>query len=249
MSARPAGMAERLSRLLYAAEHPAAPLLPRDPVFAAVRDLRLHSGAVDTFLPFLEHAHGIALAPAERHDPRLEALTEMAAFLIGWANDVLSYRKESTRRGRRLDVVTLLRRNGADLGEAVATAVGQYDRVMCRFLELGERAAAAAPGPGGTWRPCTGSCAAPQSGSSPHPGTGTASGRASWRMPSATAPAREPSARWASPHSNGGGTPSSSPARPARPRRRGETVGGPPGHLRARAGCRSSSGAGPRSRC
>ncbi|MFD9372769.1 terpene synthase family protein [Streptomyces sp. NPDC060020] len=110
--------------------------------------MRLHSGAVDTFLPFLEHAHGIALAPAERHDPRLEALTEMAAFLIGWANGLLSYRKESTRRGRRVDVVTLLRRNGADLGEAVATAVGQYDRVMCRFLELGERAAAAAPGPG-----------------------------------------------------------------------------------------------------
>ncbi|MFJ2598362.1 terpene synthase family protein [Streptomyces erythrochromogenes] len=67
--------------------------------------MRLRSGAVDTFLPFLEHAHGIALAPAERHDPRLAALKETAAFLIGWANALLSYRKESTRPGRRLDVV------------------------------------------------------------------------------------------------------------------------------------------------
>ncbi|KOU38675.1 hypothetical protein ADK53_12345 [Streptomyces sp. WM6373] len=193
LSARPAGLADRLNRLLYAAEHPGAELLPPDPVADAVRDLRrrtdasfgpqagaawldglrvyflsllweagqrtapeypgiesyalmrLRSGAVDVFLPFLEHAHGIFLTPAERHDPRLAALREMAAFLIGWANDLLSYRKESSRPGRRLDVVTLLRRDGAGLSEAVSAAVGQYDRVMCRFLELGARAAATAP--------------------------------------------------------------------------------------------------------
>ncbi|MFE7184218.1 terpene synthase family protein [Streptomyces erythrochromogenes] len=194
LGVRPAGLADRLSRLLYAAEHPGATLLPRDPVADAVRDLRrrtealfgphagaawldslrayflsllweagqrtapeypgiesyalmrLHSGAVDTLLPFLEHAHGLALPPAARHDPRLTALEEMAAFLIGWSNDLLSYRKESTRPGRRLDVVTLLRRGGASLADAVTVAVGQYDRVMGRFLELGERVAATAPG-------------------------------------------------------------------------------------------------------
>ncbi|MCX5589021.1 hypothetical protein ACFV0H_15665 [Streptomyces erythrochromogenes] len=43
---RPAGLADRLSRLLYAAEHPAATLLPRDPVADAVRDLRRRTEAL-----------------------------------------------------------------------------------------------------------------------------------------------------------------------------------------------------------
>ncbi|MER5771811.1 selina-4(15),7(11)-diene synthase [Streptomyces sp. NPDC001985] len=101
--------------------------------------MRLYDGATTVVLPLLEMAHGYELQPHERDSPATRAAAEMASFIITWDNDILSHHKESRSSGYWLNVIRVLEHHhGLDPDQALATAVSQRDRVMCRYLRLHE---------------------------------------------------------------------------------------------------------------
>lgn len=99
--------------------------------------LRLFNGSmgVTTVLP--EVAGGYELSPCEIESPAVRALREMTCALVGWDNDIISYRKERERvhDGQNL-LDVLMAERGYDLAAALTDAVAMRDRTMCRFLEL-----------------------------------------------------------------------------------------------------------------
>ncbi|MFC5156136.1 selina-4(15),7(11)-diene synthase [Streptomyces amakusaensis] len=99
--------------------------------------MRLYDGATTVVLPLLEMGHGYELQPHERDSPATRAAAEMASFIITWDNDILSHHKESRSKGYWLNVIRVLEHHhGMAPDEALATAVAQRDRVMCRYLRL-----------------------------------------------------------------------------------------------------------------
>lgn len=71
-------------------------------------------------------------------DPDVRRLMTMSANIIGWANDVFSYRKEQAAGDPHNLVLLLSAERGLSLSEAVAQTIEMHDLEMVRFLELEE---------------------------------------------------------------------------------------------------------------
>ncbi|MGV9312772.1 selina-4(15),7(11)-diene synthase [Streptomyces sp. NPDC003691] len=102
--------------------------------------MRLYDGAATVVFPLLEMAHGDELRPGERDHPAVRALCEMTSFIISWDNDIFSHHKEASGNGFYLNALRVLQHHqGLSPADALTTAIGQRDRVMCLFLKLAEQ--------------------------------------------------------------------------------------------------------------
>ncbi|WP_329316587.1 selina-4(15),7(11)-diene synthase [Streptomyces sp. NBC_01262] len=101
--------------------------------------MRMYDGATPIILPMLEMGYGYELQPNERDHTSVRALAEMAHFIIGWDNDILSHHKEHRAGGYYLNAVRVLAHEYAiGAGQALATAIAYRDRVMVLFLRMAE---------------------------------------------------------------------------------------------------------------
>jgi selina-4(15),7(11)-diene synthase len=131
------GLRQFLLSLVWEARHRAVRGYPPLADYAL---MRLHTTAAPVIGPFLEVGGGYAMTPAERHHPVLRALDEMAQFLVGWENDLLSFAKELDRDGYALNAVRIVQEErGGSLAGAVAAVVEQRDRVVGHFLATRRR--------------------------------------------------------------------------------------------------------------
>ncbi|MGW1616588.1 terpene synthase family protein [Streptomyces sp. NPDC002285] len=100
------------------------------------------SSATLSALTFIEVAHGYALTADEVHDPRIHALQDMSAALVGWSNDITSYNKEAFREQHygfptiQNLVPVLAHERGCTLDEAAVEAAAMHDRAMHRMADL-----------------------------------------------------------------------------------------------------------------
>jgi terpene synthase-like protein len=107
--------------------------------------MRRHSGAVRTCTALIDVAGGFQL-PAEEYDrPDVVSLTMMAVDVTCWANDIVSYPKE-TLRSRTVHSlpVVLARQRDADPDRMIGTAVRMHDRQVVRYLSAERRVRARA---------------------------------------------------------------------------------------------------------
>jgi hypothetical protein len=101
--------------------------------------MRMYDGATPIILPMLEMGYGYELQPNERDHTAVRAIAEMAHFIIGWDNDILSHHKEHRAGGYYLNAVRVLAEEyGIGQGQALITAIGYRDRVMSLFLRMAE---------------------------------------------------------------------------------------------------------------
>jgi hypothetical protein len=99
--------------------------------------MRIYDGATSVILPLLEMGHGYELQPNERDHTWVRAAGEMAHFIIGWDNDILSHHKEHRAGGYYLNAVRVLGQEyGIGPGHALLTAIAYRDRVMNLFLRM-----------------------------------------------------------------------------------------------------------------
>ncbi|MFE4257953.1 hypothetical protein [Streptomyces sp. NPDC056883] len=108
---------------------------------------RLHSGAA-LAVPVLLDAVGAALPAPLWEDPRIRALTEMAAGIVVLDTDIHSFAKENQRGSRSGNLIALLdgpHRPGP--GQGLQAASELRDLIMRRFLHLGEQTAKAPADP------------------------------------------------------------------------------------------------------
>jgi hypothetical protein len=99
--------------------------------------MRIYDGATSVILPLLEMGQGYELQANERDHTSVRALGEMAHFVIGWDNDILSHHKEHRAGGYYLNAVRVLGQEyGIRPGQALITAIGYRDRVMGLFLRM-----------------------------------------------------------------------------------------------------------------
>ncbi|WP_280702674.1 selina-4(15),7(11)-diene synthase [Kitasatospora sp. GP82] len=97
--------------------------------------MRLYNGATSVVLPLLEMGHAYELPPHERDRPAVRAVEEMAHFVIGWDNDLLSHHKESRKGGYYLNVIRVLEHTyRITSDQAISMAIAQRDRVVCHFV-------------------------------------------------------------------------------------------------------------------
>jgi hypothetical protein len=88
------------------------------------------------------------LGPADWSNPRVRALREMVAAIVGWDNDLTSYNKEIHRaHSRRYPVIqnlvaVIANESGCSIKEAVDVARMMRDRAMFLFLELRDEVSA-----------------------------------------------------------------------------------------------------------
>jgi hypothetical protein len=101
--------------------------------------MRIYDGATSVILPLLEMGQGYELQANERDHTSVRALGEMAHFVIGWDNDILSHHKEHRAGGYYLNAVRVLGQEyGIRPGQALVTAIGYRDRVMGLFLRMSQ---------------------------------------------------------------------------------------------------------------
>ncbi|MEV4925051.1 terpene synthase family protein [Streptomyces roseoverticillatus] len=104
-------------------------------------------------LAFIEVAGGYVLTAEEVHDPRVHALQDISAALVGWCNDIVSYNKEAFREQHfgfpeiQNLVPVLADEQGCSIDEAARQAVVMHDTAMRRLAELSEQVCRQA-GPG-----------------------------------------------------------------------------------------------------
>jgi len=108
----------------------------RPPELAEYVHMRRHGGAVPTCLALIDVAGGFHLTPEEFSDPSVVALAECATNIACWANDILSYPKE-TARSRIVHSLpaVLSARFGVDMAEALRCAADLHDREVARYVE------------------------------------------------------------------------------------------------------------------
>jgi hypothetical protein len=98
------------------------------------------SAGVLMFMSWSEITAGDEIPGSEMHDPAVRAMIESAILIIGWDNDVLSYRKETIRdHDSTQNVVTVAARQyRCSTEQAFAEAIAIRNRVMVLFLRLAE---------------------------------------------------------------------------------------------------------------
>ncbi|MER5757920.1 terpene synthase family protein [Streptomyces sp. NPDC002082] len=118
----------------------AAPTAPGSPQDVSDYLLtRLHSGAA-LAVPVLLDAVGAALPAPLWEDPRIRALTEMAAGIVVVDTDIHSFAKESRRGSRSGNLIALLDGpHGPGGGQGLHAASVLRDSITRRFLDLGEQ--------------------------------------------------------------------------------------------------------------
>jgi hypothetical protein len=90
-------------------------------------------------------AQRIAVPAAELYGDRVQALTDIAGFVVGCDNDLFSYAKEDGQERLEQNLVNVLAQaRGCAPADAVAEAVRLRDRAMSLFLRLREQAGAGA---------------------------------------------------------------------------------------------------------
>ncbi|MFF1412121.1 hypothetical protein ACFVX6_20525 [Streptomyces sp. NPDC058289] len=126
----------------------AAPTAPGSPQEVSDYLLtRLHSGAA-LAVPVILDAVGAGLPAPLWEDPRIRALTEMAAGIVVVDTDIHSFAKESQRGSRSGNLIAVLEgphRPGPGQGPQAASAL--RDSITRRFLHLGEQTAKATADP------------------------------------------------------------------------------------------------------
>ncbi|HEX9034088.1 MAG TPA: hypothetical protein VF834_19785 [Streptosporangiaceae bacterium] len=103
---------------------------------AEYQAMRRHSGAVPTCMALTDLADGYELAAREFCRADVRALADMAVNVTCWANDILSYPKESERslRVHSLPAVIAAERH-LPMAEALADAAALHDDEVTRYLE------------------------------------------------------------------------------------------------------------------
>ncbi|MEV6790459.1 hypothetical protein AB0M87_00335 [Streptomyces sp. NPDC051320] len=87
-------------------------------------------------------AQGIELPPQDLYDDRVQALTDIAGYVVSCDNDLFSYAKEDDQEQLEQNLVNVLAQaGGCTPAEALAEAVGLRDRAMTLFLRLREQTA------------------------------------------------------------------------------------------------------------
>jgi hypothetical protein len=103
--------------------------------------MRRHSGAVPTCVALIDLAGGFELPMAEFCRRDVQALTDTAVNVACWANDILSYPKESARSLMVQSLPTVLAyERGLSRSAAIRLAAAMHDAQVARFL-LAEPAA------------------------------------------------------------------------------------------------------------
>src|SRR6266487_3782075 len=103
---------------------------------AEYKVMRRHSGAVPTCVALIDVVGGFELDTAQFCRRDVRALTDIAVNVTCWANDILSYPKESQRS---LKVHSLPAVLAAELhlspAEAIKVAAAMHDAEVARYLE------------------------------------------------------------------------------------------------------------------
>ncbi|MDX2812028.1 terpene synthase [Streptomyces sp. PA03-5A] len=99
--------------------------------------LRIHNGAMKVSVMLLDVADGYEVPPAELERPDVRALTEATCLLVGWDNDILSYRKEHLRDGDDQNLLDVLAHAaGKPVPGMVSEAMFLRDQIMVLFTAL-----------------------------------------------------------------------------------------------------------------
>lgn len=98
--------------------------------------MRRHSGAVPTCVALIDMADGYELSTREFCRADVRRLTDMAVNVTCWANDILSFPKESERslKVHSLPAVLALER-GLPVAQALTAAVQLHDQEVARYLD------------------------------------------------------------------------------------------------------------------
>ncbi|WP_165987149.1 terpene synthase family protein [Streptomyces sp. YIM 98790] len=98
-------------------------------------------------LAWSELAAGVALPGELLYDPRVQALTEAAGFIVSCDNDFFSYPKEDSAELLDPNIVNILARDrGCSPQEALQEAAALRDRTMSLYVRLREQVARTAAG-------------------------------------------------------------------------------------------------------
>lgn len=107
--------------------------------------LRIHNGAMKVSVMLLDIADGYEVPPADLDRPDVRALTEATCLLVGWDNDILSYRKEHVRDGGTQNLLDVLAHAaGKPVPGMVSEAMFLRDQIMVLFERLSEQVRGAA---------------------------------------------------------------------------------------------------------
>lgn len=105
--------------------------------------LRIHNGAMRVSVMLLDIADGYELPAADMDRADVRALTEATCLLVGWDNDILSFRKEHTRTGDAVGLLDVLANaRGEDVTVVLGEAMLLRDQVMVLFERLSRQVAA-----------------------------------------------------------------------------------------------------------
>lgn len=97
--------------------------------------MRRHSGAVPTCMALIDVADGFEIDPGELCRSEVRAVTDMAVNITCWANDILSYPKESARslKVHSLPAVLASERR-LPIAAAIKAAALMHDAEVARYL-------------------------------------------------------------------------------------------------------------------
>lgn len=131
------GIREYFLSLVWEAHHRRCDSMPDLNDYALIR---LYNGAATAADPFLEIAQGFELSPHERHHAVVEALAEMAFFVIGWDNDIFSFNKEKRGAFYYLNAVRVVHAaNAISQQAALNEVISHRDHVTAHFLHVQDR--------------------------------------------------------------------------------------------------------------
>lgn len=101
--------------------------------------MRLWAGGMLTYNCFYPMIDGYELTQEERASPAFRAISEMAALLASWDNDLFSQFKDVTNSSFVLNLIDVCAHAGQiSPQQAVPVAVALRDRVMSRYLWLSQ---------------------------------------------------------------------------------------------------------------
>ncbi|MEW2294309.1 hypothetical protein ABZ719_16635 [Streptomyces sp. NPDC006743] len=102
--------------------------------------LRIHNGAMRVSVMLLDIADGYELPAADMDRADVRALTEVTCLLVGWDNDILSFRKEHTRTEDAVGLLDVLAHaRDEDVSVVMDEAMLLRDQLMVLFERLGQQ--------------------------------------------------------------------------------------------------------------
>ena len=99
--------------------------------------MRINSAAGEPVTSMIALANDIDIPESEMEHPAVRACTEMSRMLASLDNDMHSYAKDIHRNEADQNIVNvIIAERRCHPQDAVITAIGMRDRIMCRFLRL-----------------------------------------------------------------------------------------------------------------